>query len=186
MLCMANAAAASPAIRRASSAARRYHSDYKSTALTTKVPRAVKWDPTPNLGPYDLVSSRVCLIPATYRHRRVQAELGTKHNTKLFVCYFAVTALTERFCQNAPRLEANGGQVQGLRLAGPTWPPTNYSCRDHGVRRRRTARRRAGTAAAGSPRMNWGLATDLIGLPVVGFGRNRGNDGPTSPATIGI
>jgi hypothetical protein len=41
-----------------------------------------------------------------------------------------------RFCQNAPRPEANGGQVQGLRLVGPIWPPTNYSCRDHGVRRR--------------------------------------------------
>jgi hypothetical protein len=85
------------------------------------------------------------------------------------VCYDAITALTERFCQNAPRPEANGGQVQGLRLAGPTWPPTNYSCRYHWGRRRRTPRRRAGTAA-GSPRMNWGLAADLIGLPVVGFG----------------
>jgi hypothetical protein len=51
--------------------------------------------------------------------------------TKLFVCYHAVTALTERFCQNAFAPEGDGGRVQACQLqaqlAGPTRPPTNCS-----------------------------------------------------------
>jgi hypothetical protein len=93
----------------------------RDATLTKKVPRAVKWrDRRRNSDPYDLVSSMVSDtgdLPTPVS----STELGIEHKgpvTKLFVCYLAVTALTERFCQNAYAPEANGGQVQSLQLAG--------------------------------------------------------------------
>jgi hypothetical protein len=63
--------------------------------------------------------------------------------TKLFVCYHAVTALTERFCQNAFAPEGDGGRVHAcplqVQLAGPTCKPNSAADQllllDHGVRR---------------------------------------------------
>jgi len=51
-----------------------------------------------------------------------------------FVCYRAVTASMEHFCQNvfAPR-EAMAAGSPGLALAGPTRSPTNCFLLDHGV-----------------------------------------------------
>jgi hypothetical protein len=50
--------------------------------------------------------------------------------TKLFVCYHAVTALTEHFYQNAFALRGDGGRVQGLPNCKSTSARRPQKCGD--------------------------------------------------------
>jgi hypothetical protein len=71
------------------------------------------------------------------------------------VCYDAITALTERFCQNAPRPEANGGQVPGLATCGSNLAADQL-----------LLPRPWGSAEANSASTRWhcgGIATDELG-----------------------
>ena len=67
--------------------------------------------------------------PCVGHHQKCESD------ATLFVCYDAVTALRERFCQNAFARRGDGSRVRGLPLASPTRSADQLLLLDNGVRR---------------------------------------------------